>query len=289
MYLINKDGMKIFNYKWITYIHIIYIMLLAVNIQSQVIKENDPDLNKIDVIEHSGEFIPFDLKFTDDKGKSVTLGDYFNNGKPVIMILGYYQCPMLCNLVFNGLVKTARELKWSPGKEYQIVTVSINPNESWEMARDKKQNYLAALDKPSADSGWSFLVGSEENSKKLADALGFQYFYVEDQDQYAHPAVVFLLTEKGKISRYLYGIEHNQMDLKFAIQEASEGKVGSTFEKLILYCFHYDPDAKGYVVIAGNIMKLGGLFTMIILAIAVTTMLRRERFKKKKRTIPSVG
>lgn len=289
MYLINKDGMKIFNYKWITYIHIIYIMLLAVNIQSQVIKENDPDLNKIDVIEHSGEFIPFDLKFTDDKGKSVTLGDYFNNGKPVIMILGYYQCPMLCNLVFNGLVKTARELKWSPGKEYQIVTVSINPNESWEMARDKKQNYLAALDKPSADSGWSFLVGSEDQSKKLADALGFQYFYVEDQDQYAHPAVVFLLTEKGKISRYLYGIEHNQMDLKFAIQEASEGKVGSTFEKLILYCFHYDPDAKGYVVIAGNIMKLGGLFTMIILAIAVTTMLRRERFKKKKRAVSSVG
>lgn len=264
-------------------------MLLAVNIQSQVIKENDPDLNKIDVIEHSGEFIPFDLSFIDDRGDSVTLGDYFNNGKPVIMILGYYQCPMLCNLVFNGLVKTARELKWSPGEEYQIVTVSINPNESWEMARDKKQNYLAALDKPSADSGWSFLVGSEDQSKKLADALGFQYFYVEDQDQYAHPAVVFLLTEKGKISRYLYGIEHNQMDLKFAIQEASEGKVGNTFEKLILYCFHYDPDAKGYVVIAGNIMKLGGLFTMIILAIAVTTMLRRERFKKKKRTIPSVG
>lgn len=259
---------------------IIYVVYYS-GVSAQVVKESDRQLEGIDVVEKLGETIPLDMTFVDDKGDSVAISKYFNQGKPVLLMLGYFECPMLCNLVFNGMVSAGHDLEFSPGVEYNIISVSINPNEGFELAAAKKQNYLVALEKPTALEGWSFLTGDSTQSRKLADAVGFKYYYDAEQAQYAHPAVLFLLTEKGKISRYLYGIDYKVQDLKLGIMEASEGKVGNSLDRLILYCFHYDPNAGGYVVFAGNVMRLGGVVTVILLTLLVVVLFIKERRKNK--------
>ena len=148
------------------------------------------------------------------------------------------------------------------------------------MARVKKETHIEALNKPGAEKGWDFLVGPEESSKKLSDALGFKYFYDEERDEYAHPAVVFVLTEHGVISRYLFGINYPEKDLRFALMEASAGNIGDVFDKFLLYCFHYDPDEKGYVLFAGNVMRIGGVITVLFLGIVLVTLWRRESNRK---------
>jgi protein SCO1/2 len=161
-----------------------------------------------------------------------------------------------------------------------MVTISINPDESFNLAAAKKKNHLAALNKPVKENGWVFLTGTAENSKMLADALGFKYYYVEERNEYAHPAVIFVLTEEGKISRYLYGIEYKETDLRLSLLEASEGKIGSTLDRIILYCFHYDPDAGGYVIFAGNLMRIGGVITVLFIGTFLFILWRRENYKR---------
>lgn len=271
----------------LTWTMIIYIVYVA-GASAQVAKESDRQLEGIDVIEKLGDTIPLDMTFVDDKGDSVTLGKYFNQGKPVLLMMGYYECPMLCNLVFNGMVAAGHDLEYSPGIEYNIVSVSINPNENYELAAAKKHNYLVALEKPTAEDGWAFLTGDSTQSRRLANALGFQYYYVEDQQQYAHPAVLFLLSPDGKISRYLYGIEYKVKDLKLGILEASEGKVGNTLDRIVLYCFHYDPNAGSYTIFAGNVMRLGGVVTVILLTLLIVALFIKERRKNRKLPVNTV-
>ncbi len=259
--------------------------LLTETGSSQVIQDSVAELQGIDVIEHAGDTIPLDLSFTDDKGRAVTLGDYFNNGKPVLLVLGYYRCPMLCNLVFNGVVGGIQGMELEPGKDYSVVAVSINPEETYDLAAAKKKNYLESLGKPGADTGWAFLVGEESQSKALADAVGFQYYYVEERQEYAHPAVIYLLTEDGRISQYMYGIQFKPRDLKFGLMEASEGSIGSAFERVILYCYHYDPDAGGYVVFARNVMALAGAVTVGFLAVFLGGLWMHDRRRKHRRTV----
>jgi protein SCO1/2 len=256
------------------------IVMAPISLYSQVVQENPDDLKNIDVEEHLGDTIPLELEFTADNGEMVRLEKYFQREKPVILILGYYTCPMLCNLIMNGLTDALRDFPWLPGREFQIVSVSIDPTETEVVAAAKKKNYINSLGKPGVENGWDFLTGPEENSRKLAESVGFKYFYIEDRDEYAHPAVLIILTEKGEISRYLYGIQFKKQDLKLALTEASEGKVGSTLDRLILYCYHYDPKAGGYVVFAGNIMRLGGLLTLLILAGLLVRLWLREHRKK---------
>lgn len=247
---------------------------------AQVADMNPQKLQGIDVVEHSGEQIPLDLSFIDDHGDSVVLGDYFNKGKPVVLVLAYYECPMLCTYVLNGVSDAARQLGWSPGDKFQIVTISINPLEDYKLAAGKKKVYLENLALPVIGDGWAFLVGEESQSRALADAVGFKYFYDEKIKQYAHPAVVFILTPEGKISRYLYGIQYSPRDLKLSLLEASGGKIGNTIDRVILYCYHYDPDAGGYVVFATNFMKVGGILSLLVLAGFLTLLWRFERSKK---------
>lgn len=259
--------------------------------RAQAVQEASGDLARIDVEEHLGEQIPLDLVFTDDLGNEVTLGSYFNRGKPILLSLGYYECPMLCNLVFNGLSDGVRQLDWTPGEEFQMITVGIDPEETVALAHAKKVNYLNDLDTLTGESGWVFHVGSEDQVQALADAVGFKYFYDADRDEYAHPAVAFVLAEDGTISRYLYGIEFKKQDLRLSLLEASEGKIGDTFDRLILYCFHYDPDAGGYVVFAGNVMKLGGLLVLAALVILIVVLRLKERRRHARsgpRSNPSV-
>jgi protein SCO1/2 len=249
---------------------------------AQLIRDEVPELQKIDVAEHYGEYIPLDLPFVDETGKQVYIKDYFNNKKPVLLILAYYECPMLCTFVLNGVTEAVYHTGLDLGKDYQIVTISIDPQENAELAMNKKIAHMNQLQRKSGDNGWVFLTGKQENIEQLAKAVGFEYYYVEDNDEYAHPAVIMLLTEEGRISRYLYGIEYNPRDLKLGLLEASMGNIGSTIDRLLLYCFHYDPDSKGYVLFATNVMKLGGAATLGLLGLFLSTFWIKEARMKKR-------
>jgi protein SCO1/2 len=247
----------------------------------QIVRENIDELRNIDVVEHLGESIDQSLQFVNSRNETVTLGDHFDGEHPVILVMGYYECPMLCNLVFNGMIDGLHQLEWTAGQEFKIVTVSIDPGETPQLAMAKQENYINALSREVPVGGWEFLVADTAQSTALAEQLGFVYWYDEERDEYAHPAVIFVMTPDGVISRYLYGIEFKERDLRLSLLEASQGKIGSTIDRIILYCFHYDPDAKGYVVFAGNVMRLGGLFTLVVLAVFVAMLFRRERQRRR--------
>jgi protein SCO1/2 len=243
---------------------------------SQIALDNAPDLKNIDVEEHLGEKIPLDLQFINETGDTIRLGDYFKSGRPVLLTLAYYRCPMLCGLVIKGLSNGIKELAYLPGKEFQVVTVSINPEESFTLAAAKKKNVLNSIEKSFLPEGWTFLTGPEKSSKKLAEAVGFKYYYVEERKEYAHPAVSFIITDEGIISRYLYGIEYKETDLRLALLEASKGEIGTTLDKIILYCYHYDPDSGAYVLFAGNLMRIGGVITVLILGLMLLILWRKD-------------
>ena len=246
---------------------------------AQVVRDSVAELMEIDIIEHLGDSLPLNLSFVDDNGSEVTLSDYFKGDKPVILTLGYYECPMLCNLVFNGVSEGIKELGWVPGEKYQVISVSIDPLETADLAANKKANYIKFLEMPGASDGWHFLVTESENAKTLADVIGFKYYYVEDRDEYAHAAAAYLISPDGVISRYLYGIQYTGINLKLGLLEASEGKIGSTMDKILLYCYRYDPDAKGYVLFAQNAMKVGGVVTVVLIALLVGLLFIKERLK----------
>jgi protein SCO1/2 len=199
--------------------------------------------------------------------------------------MAYYTCPMLCTLVLNGVATGLHNLDLEPGKDFQVLTISIDTSETVELAKAKKENLLTVLGKAGGDSGWRFFVGEESQIRSLADTLGFHYYYDKKLKQFAHPAVVMVLTPDGRISRYLYGVEFKKQDLKLALMEASEGKLGTTIDRIILYCYHYNPDAKGYVLFAANLMKLGGVLTIIFIGLMLFIFWRREIKKKPIHTI----
>lgn len=259
-----------------------FICISLSQLNGQVVQKEVRELKKIDVIEHLGEKIPLDLTFKNSKGEEIILGDLFKEGKPVLLTMAYYECPMLCTFVLNGLSNGLMDLNFLPGKDFQMITISIDPAETWDLAASKKKNQTAAVGKSFPEDGWEFLVGSAENSRRLADALGFVYYYDEQRDEYAHPAVSFVLTDQGMITRYLYGIEYREQDLRLALLEASEGKIGDTLDKILLYCYHYDPDAGAYVIFAGNVMRIGGVITMILLGTVLGILWRRESRKKAR-------
>lgn len=234
-------------------------------------------LENIDVVERLGETVPLDLAFRDETGKPVKLSEYFKGDKPVLLNLGYYKCPMLCNMVLNGLVGGLQDLAWVAGGEFRIVTVSIDPREGPELARAKKATYIKQLGKPQAADGWHFLTGSRDSIKKLAEAVGFGYEYDTNRMEYAHGASIFFLSPKGKITRYLYGIEYEAKQLRLALVEAGEGTVGNAIDRFLLRCYHYDPHSRKYGVYVWGVMRAGGLLTFSFIAIMLFVFWRRER------------
>lgn len=251
--------------------------LNAALLQAQQLKDNEPELKGITITEHLGETVPFDLEFRDDADKPVKLSDYFGKEKPVLLVLSYYRCPMLCTLVLNGIANGAKEISLVPDKDYNIITVSIDPRETSVLAAEKKLRYVEAIGKPEAAQGWAFLTGAETASKQLADAVGFGYYYDEKKQEYAHPAAAFVITPEGKISRYLYGITFKPHDLKLSLLEAADGRTGSTIDRLILYCYHYDPSSKSYALFAGNVMRVGGVLTVLFLGIFLAGYWAKEK------------
>jgi protein SCO1/2 len=235
--------------------------------------------NDVGIDQRLNQSIPLDLSFRDEDGNPVTLGSYFHD-KPVVLSLVYYECPMLCTQVLNGMVECFLDTKFTVGKEFNVVTVSFNPRETPELAKAKKDQYIRAYGHGDAGKSWHFLTGDEESIRKLTDAVGFHYVYDEETHQYAHASGIMVLTREGKLARYFYGIEYAPRDMEFAVMDASHEKIGSPVERLLLLCYHYDPSTGKYSLFVLNLIKMGGAVTLIALAGGLIILFRHDRKQK---------
>jgi protein SCO1/2 len=235
-----------------------------------------PILQDIHIDQRLNEQLPLDVTFRDESGKSVPLGQYFGK-KPVILSFAYYECPMLCTLVLNGLTKGLRVIPFDIGNQFEVVNISINPREGPDLAAAKKANYLRDYGRAGAEQGWHFLTGDEESIRKVAQAAGYRYVYDPNTGQYAHAAGIMIATPKGRMSRYFYGIEYAGQDLRLGLIEAADGKIGTLADQVLLYCFHYDPKTGRYGVAITAIIRLLGSATAIAIAGFLLIMFRRER------------
>ncbi|HLV66111.1 MAG TPA: SCO family protein [Polyangiaceae bacterium] len=239
-------------------------------------------LAAVDVEERLGKYVPKDLTFRDESGKTVLLGDLFDGRTPVILTLNYSNCPMLCSLQLNGLIQGLKQVEWGMNREYRIVTVSLEPNEPQDVAQRTLNRYLTQYGRPEARGGWRFLAGSEANVRAFADAIGFSYRYDERSQEYAHPAALALAAPDGKLVRYLYGLEYDPKTLRLGLVEASQGRIGTTLDRLILYCFHYDSSVGRYAPVARKIMQVGGFVAVVLLAGFVSVLLRAEAKRRRR-------
>jgi protein SCO1 len=233
-----------------------------------------PLLKKVGIDQKMGAQVPLNLEFNDESGQLVTLSRYF--GKPVILALVYYQCPSLCNLVLNGLVRSVKGLTLTAGQDYEVVAVSFDPRETSEMARAKKEAYTKEYNRPGTEQGWHFLTGDEAASKALADSIGFRFVYDTMTNQYAHGSGITLLTPEGRTTRYFFGIDYPARDVRLGLVEASHNRIGSAIDQVELYCFHYDPAKGKYGLVIMNVLRLGGLLTLGLLGGFMIVMLRRD-------------
>jgi len=233
-------------------------------------------LKKINIEQRLGAQVPLDATFKDESGRSVKLGDYFKNDRPVVLSLVYYECPMLCNQVLNGLVGTLEAVTFTPGREFEIVTVSFDPRETSEMAAKKKATYLKRYRRAGSEDGWHFLTGDKEAIDRLAQSIGFGYAWDEESKQFAHASAIMVATPEGKLSHYFYGIEYSPKDLRLSLVEASSGKVGSPVDELILYCYHYDP-ATGKFAPVMAVMRTAGVLTVAGMVALILVLRRRRR------------
>jgi len=220
--------------------------------------------------------IPLELTFTDETGQTVRLGQYFRQ-KPVVLALVYYECPMLCDMVLNGLTHTMEQVTLNLANDYDVVTVSFNPKETWQLAASKKANYVEKYQRKGAEQGWHFLTGKEENIKKLADTAGFHYKYDPITKQFAHASGIMVLTPEGKISKYFYGIEYKPRDFRLGLVEASQNKIGTFADQVLLFCFHYDPMTGKYGPVIANVTRVLASATVLGLGAFIFVLLRRER------------
>lgn len=264
---------------------------LASVASAQLNRDVPVELRGVDIIEKPDAKLPLDLPFTDEEGNSVTLGDYFKPAadgtkRPVILQLGYLKCPMLCNLVLNGAIDALHDVDWNAGETFQLVSVSINPAETHQLAKLKRDGYVLEYNRPGAVHGFHFLTGPATSSHTLADAVGFG-FRDQGGGEFSHAAALFVITPDGRVSRYLYGTKFEPRDLRFALLEASEGKIGTTLDRFILWCHMYDPEAKGYVLFARRLMQLGGAVTLATLALGLGWFWLGEVRRRRSEPLPA--
>lgn len=255
-------------------------VLIAVAAQAQPSKETPG--NQLEMLKQVGfdqklnAQLPLDLPFRDHTGKEVTLGSYFQD-KPVVLIPVYFECPMLCNLSMAGLVKSLKVLSFQAGKEYKVLMYSIDPKETPELAAEKRKAYMKRYHRPGTEDGWNFIVGNEESVRRLSESIGFRYVYDPTIKQYAHAAGVIVATAKGRVSRYLYGIDYAPKDLKMGIVEASDGKIADPVSQLLLLCFHYDPTSGKYTMAIMTVVRAAGILTLLAMGMFLVGTLRKER------------
>jgi protein SCO1/2 len=245
-------------------------------------KDNLPaPLRQVGIDQRLNNQVPLNLVFADENGQQVELGKYFGR-KPVILSLVYYDCPMLCTQVLNGLAGSLKALKFDVGREFEVVTVSFDPREKPELARQKKDGYMARYGREGGGAGWHFLTGDEASIKALADAVGFRFAWDEETKQFAHASGIMILTPDGKVSRYFYGIEYAPRDMQLGLVEASNNKIGSPVDQILLYCFHYDPQTGKYGFAIMNAIRITGFATFFGLALLIIMMKRREAGRRDR-------
>jgi protein SCO1 len=274
------------------------LMLVAVSALAQVpppldpLSFNGPDplerFKTIEIVQHLDAQLPLDLEFTDETGRRVVLGDLLD-GKPALLALVYYECPMLCQEELKGLSNVVKAMKFMPGEDYNIITVSIDPEETPELAAAKKRVHMERVGRPGAENGWHFLVGDEDSIDLLADTVGFRYIYDPKTDQYAHAAGIMSITPDGKIARYFMGIEFIRRDVEFGLTEAGKGSIGSLVDQVVLLCFQYDPSTGQYGFYVFRAMQI--LSGLLILSFAgmYAVFYFSTRTKKRKKVMPKVS
>jgi protein SCO1/2 len=241
-----------------------------------------PLLKEVGVDQKLNQSIPLDLAFRDEHGKPVQLGEYFGK-KPVILSMVYYNCPMLCTQVLNGLESGLKLIPMDIGKQFDVVTVSIDPLERPVLAEAKQALYTGLYGRPGAAAGWHFLTGDEQQIRQLANAVGFRYAYDPDSKQFAHASAITLLTPEGKISRYFYGIEFPSRDLRLGLVEASAGKIGSPVDQVLLFCYHYDPSTGKYGLLISRLIQAAGAATVLAIGALILVLYRKEHYALPER------
>jgi protein SCO1/2 len=236
---------------------------------AQLVDRQVPELQEVGIDEKLGDTLPLDVAFRNEKGEDVTLGQLFNQGRPVILSMNYSDCPMLCMLQLNALVDSLLDVSLLPGKDFEILSVSIDPTETPERARLTQQRYVKAYGRPETAHGWHFWVGKKSSIDRLADAVGFRYKYIPEQKEYSHAAALMFCTPSGTVSRYLYGVYYEPRTLHLSLIEAGEGKIGSTMDRILLFCFHYDATVGRYGPVAQRLMQLGAGLTLFVLVIGL--------------------
>jgi protein SCO1/2 len=264
---------------------VIILILAMLCIRPVQADENLPPLLRgVGIDQRLDEQVPLDLAFRDADGNTIRLGDYFGD-KPVILVLAYYKCPRLCTLVLNGLVRTLLDIPFNVGEQFRVVTVSFDPRETPKLAAAKKKSYLERYGRPGAAEGWHFLTGDAEPIKQLTAAVGFRYRYDPKEDQYIHASAIMVLTPGGKLARYFYGVDFSPRDVRLGLVEASEDKIGSRVDQILLFCFHYDPSIGKYGAAVMNFVRLGGVLTILALGTLVIVLVRHEQRKNRKNLI----
>jgi len=232
--------------------------------------EKIEELDGVGITQNLDSQVPLDLAFLDEHGNAVTIADYVNGEKPVIITLNYYRCPMLCSLTLNGLTTGMKEMKVNLGSDFDVITVSINPDEKPPLAKTNQEGYLSQYDREGAEDGWHFLTGDQRNITKLADALGFGYVFEPKTGEYLHTASIMFITPEGKISQYMNDVRFKGRDLRFALIDASNGKIGTLIDTFLLFnCYQYDPDSNSYTPSAWKLMRMAGVMTLIILVVGI--------------------
>ena len=239
-------------------------------------------LTRVSIEQKLDSQLPLDATFKDETGKSVTLGSFFGK-RPVVLALVYYDCPMLCTQILNGVVRAAKVLTFTPGKEYDVIALSFDAREKPADAAAKKAAYMRDFAHPETANGWHFLTGGVDQIKRVTDAVGFRYVWDANTAQFAHASAVYVITPEGKLSKYFYGIDYSAKDMRFALVEASQNKIGNPVDKILLYCYHFDPHAAKYTPYALALLRVAGAATVLIFGGFVFISLRRERREKGSR------
>jgi protein SCO1/2 len=248
--------------------------------QMSAVADRPPDmLSKVGVAQRLNEQLPFSLVFTDDQGKQVALGSYFGM-KPAILALVYYQCPMLCSEELNGLTGALQMVDMKPGKDFNVVVVSIDPSEGTDLAAAKKRTYLKRYGHPETAAGWHFMTGTQANIDALTKAVGFGYVKIPGPDgrltQFAHASSIQIVTPEGKLAQYYMGVEYSPKDLRLGLVEASHNQIGSPVDNILTYCYHYDPQTNKHSLIVARVVQMGGLVTVATLGGFMFLMFRRD-------------
>lgn len=244
----------------------------------QVLQPKPDALEGVGIDEKLNGQIPLELEFRDSSGRVLPLREIFAGRRPVLLSLNYSDCPMLCRVQLNGLVDALKEISWTPGEEFDVVSVSIDPLETSDRAQQTQKRYFKMYGKPVKADGWRFLTGDQQAIAQLADAVGFRFKYIPERKEYSHAAALMVCTPEGRVSRYLYGIVYDPKTLKLSLVEAGEGKIGTTLDQVLLFCFHYDAESGRYGPTARRIMQLGaGLTLVVLLGTLLPVWLRRRQ------------